>query len=83
MSKLGWRSVVDVWELREEPSLTEVADFWLASHVDAGSLVDMIRLVLSKPQSNRGRFVFKLGERIMYRQEIENLAKRPDFPGTQ
>ena len=83
MSKLNWRSEVDVRELAKEPKLTEKADLFLASHIASGPLADMVRLVLSKPEQDRGRFVLTFGERIIYRREIENLASRPDFPGIQ
>ena len=81
MSELKWRSEVDVWELLEEPLLTERADFGFASHVETGPLVDMISLALSQAKPDHGRFVLKFGERVIYRREIENLANRPGFPG--
>jgi hypothetical protein len=80
MQELNWRCEVEMWELREEPPLTEEADFFLASHVEKGSLAAMICRVMSQPEQDRGRFVLKLGDRVIYRREIVNLANRPDFP---
>ncbi len=80
MLYLSWQTEVDVRELLREPELTEQTDFTLASHEEKGPLADMVRLILTKPETDRGRFVLTVGERVYRRKEIEHLATRPDFP---
>lgn len=80
MTELSWQSEVDVRELAKEPKLTEEADLRGATHVETGTLAEMVQLVLAKREPKRGRLVLTFGDRIIYRSEIENFAKRPDFP---
>lgn len=81
--QLSWQSIVDVWELREEPPTVGEADFFLASHISSDSLAEAVSLIMSKPENIRGRFVVKFGDRELRHRELENLAKRRDFPSQQ
>ncbi|MBV1917664.1 MAG: hypothetical protein KUG65_06340 [Sphingomonadaceae bacterium] len=48
-----------------------------------GAFAEMIRFVMSLPEDERGKYVIdKAGDRRFQSNDIEALARRPDFPET-